>query len=288
MIALKTIVMPLITREIVSQLDVGVNPNDTLDWSNFGFLYGTFPTAPSVFVYASKYSLETELIANSMVACTFVSAPIMFVSARLLSVKSINPSDYINELDNFLLDLSIISCLACFWVIFVIVNSKKWSKLPFFVTLSLAFSQACGCIGAILWSLMNCTHGWKLYLQFAFFAFGVYASRINTALLALTLLLMSVKQRCFVQRLRPYVIAFGYVVPAVLVMVMLIVVKAEAIPHGEKIDPNFQYGVSQAVVSLVLILLSLITTIASVIMTHRSRGQVTVHRSLEEENDPSR
>ena len=48
--------------------------------SNFAFLYGTFPTAPSVFVYASKYNVLAENIAGSMVVCTFLSAPIMFIS----------------------------------------------------------------------------------------------------------------------------------------------------------------------------------------------------------------
>ena len=48
------------------------------------------------------------MIASGMVACTFISAPIMFISARMLSVKSFDPSDYINQLDTFLLDISIV------------------------------------------------------------------------------------------------------------------------------------------------------------------------------------
>ena len=73
----KTIAMPIIARETVNLLNVGANETDTQEWSNFGFLYGTFPSAPGVFVYASKYDLDTDLIATGMVACTFVSAPIM-------------------------------------------------------------------------------------------------------------------------------------------------------------------------------------------------------------------
>ena len=103
LIVIKTLVMPIITREIVNSLKVGANESDTQDWTDFGFLYGTFPSAPSVFVYAAKYDLEVDSMAASMVACTFISAPIMFISARLLSIKSIHPSEYIDELDNFLL-----------------------------------------------------------------------------------------------------------------------------------------------------------------------------------------
>ena len=57
--------MPLITEEIVSQLGAGSNQTDNSNWSDFGFLYGTFPTAPSVFVYATKYNLECEVIGES-------------------------------------------------------------------------------------------------------------------------------------------------------------------------------------------------------------------------------
>ena len=203
--------MPIITEEIVTTLKPGVdNQTENMDLSDFGFLYGTFPTAPSVFVYATKYNLESDIIAAAMVACTFVSAPIMFISAKLLSLKNINPEDYLKVLgtnivfptvslrskifmknykkilflpDPFLMDISILSLFACLWVIFVLINSKKWKQMPNYVTILLVFSQACGCIGAILWSTMNCDQDWKLYLQFAFFAFGVYASRINTALI---------------------------------------------------------------------------------------------------------
>ena len=77
LIIAKSVAMPIIAREVVNLLNVGANATDTQEWSNFGFLYGTFPSAPGVFVYASKYDLETDMIASGMVACTFISAPIM-------------------------------------------------------------------------------------------------------------------------------------------------------------------------------------------------------------------
>ena len=40
--------------------------NSTDALSNYGFLYGTIPTAPSVFVYASSYNLEPELFAGKI------------------------------------------------------------------------------------------------------------------------------------------------------------------------------------------------------------------------------
>jgi len=53
--------------------------------------------------------LDEGFVATAMVACTLVAAPIMFVSAKLLSLQNVDPSDYIGELDTFLLDVSVLS-----------------------------------------------------------------------------------------------------------------------------------------------------------------------------------
>jgi len=44
-----------------------------------------------------------------MLACTLFAAPIMFVSAKLLALQDVDPADYVQELDAFLLDVSVIS-----------------------------------------------------------------------------------------------------------------------------------------------------------------------------------
>jgi hypothetical protein len=56
-------------------------------------------------------------------------------------------------------------------------------------------------------------------LQFSVFAFGVYSSRINAALLALTLVLIQMRPACVYQRIRKYFLVTGFGVPAVLVLV---------------------------------------------------------------------
>lgn len=47
-----------------------------------------------------------------MVACTFLSAPLMFISAKMLTLTNLTPSNYIKELDTFLFDISIVSIIA--------------------------------------------------------------------------------------------------------------------------------------------------------------------------------
>ena len=57
-----SLALPLITRELVSVLQAGKTANETMDLSNYGFLYGTFPTAPGVFVYATQFNVDTDLV----------------------------------------------------------------------------------------------------------------------------------------------------------------------------------------------------------------------------------
>ena len=55
-------VLPLVTREMVTSFHSGADTNETLDLSNFGFLYGTFPTAPGVFVYATQFNVDADVV----------------------------------------------------------------------------------------------------------------------------------------------------------------------------------------------------------------------------------
>lgn len=139
-----------------------------------------------------------------------------------------------------------------------------------------------------MWSLLNCHHSWKLYLQFTFFAFGVYASRINTALIAVTLVLAITQNRCFVMKLRPLFILIGFVTPGILVLIMLVIVHQETPPHGAKVDPNFQYGSTQAMLSLVLLSVSFITTILSLIIAQRAAKNPDPIQRSSSEDDPTR
>lgn len=56
------LVLPLITREVISQFQPGYNESETVDLSTYGFLYGTFPSAPGVFVFATQYNSNVDLV----------------------------------------------------------------------------------------------------------------------------------------------------------------------------------------------------------------------------------
>lgn len=283
LITMKSLVLPILAREAVSQFEAGANANETLDLSNYAFLYGTIPTAPSVFVYATKYNVLSDTIAGAITANTFIAAPLMFVTAKLLTLMNMNPGDYIHELDTFLLDVSGIGLVAAGWVILVLAVGGKARSVPHCLTLTLACFQGMACLGAIMWSLLDCRHGWKLYIQFVLFSYGVFGSRITTAVLAIAMLLLANNSSCNLLRYRPLLLSLATGLPSFLVLGLLLVVALETEQHGDKTDPYFQYGLTQAVVALVVILTALLITLISLILRQRCESKGTPIQILSQE-----
>ena len=67
------LVLPVIIREVTSLLLYSENSTVSTELSNYGFLYGTFPSAPGVFVYATHYNLEVDLVSLKLVDFIFKS-----------------------------------------------------------------------------------------------------------------------------------------------------------------------------------------------------------------------
>lgn len=122
-------------------MNAGTNFSDTTELSTYAFLYGTFPAAPGVFVIATQYQIDIDLIATSMVACTFISGPLMFISAKMISLTNLNPADYLNELNSFAFDISIVSIVACFWCLALFVFTKRFKRMPQRITCCMVISQ---------------------------------------------------------------------------------------------------------------------------------------------------
>ena len=88
LVTMKTIIMPIIAFGATTLLNPGNSKNETSEWADFAFIYGTFPTAPTVYVFAAKYDIAPDLMASSMVVCTVVSAPLTLVSGNIFRYKA--------------------------------------------------------------------------------------------------------------------------------------------------------------------------------------------------------
>ena len=90
---MKLIIFPLILRQAVFFLVKPINGslNNTIDYSNFGFLYGTAPTAPSVIFYVPESNLALQAIASTgLVVSTLLAGPIMLVSAKMINLRTLD------------------------------------------------------------------------------------------------------------------------------------------------------------------------------------------------------
>ncbi|KAK4878682.1 hypothetical protein RN001_011188 [Aquatica leii] len=268
LIIVKLLVLPLVIREVVSLVHVGSDSTENSDWSTYGFFYGTFPAAPTVFFFATQYNLDVDLIASTMVACTFISAPLMFVSAKMITLTNTDPADYISKLDGFTFDVSIGGLVACVWVIFVFVITKRITRIPHRITTYLILSQLLSCLGAILWNVLNQKEGWFGYLQFAIFTTGVYSSRIWTSFLGIVLLLLQSRSLCYVLKLQPLFIFIGWGLPIILSVLFLLLDKEHSVAYDKR-NPNFIYGASQAVVAVSLLFSCFIMTVGCLILHQR-------------------
>ena len=113
---IKLILFPLVLRQAVFFL---VKPvNDTIEYSNLGFLYGTAPTAPSVIFYVPETNLALQAILSTvLVVTTLLSGPIILISAKMIHLKIVRDS-YEFLLNTTAFDVSILS-LFCTVIVLI-------------------------------------------------------------------------------------------------------------------------------------------------------------------------
>ncbi|XP_016122414.1 integral membrane protein GPR155-like isoform X2 [Sinocyclocheilus grahami] len=142
LITAKLLVMPLLCKDMVELLDAGNSSSvNHSSLSDYAFLYGVFPTAPSVAIYAAQYNMELEVVTSGMVISTFLSAPIMYVSAWLLTIPWMEATSLVTELQDVSFNVSIVSLIALGWTLAVMLLSKKFRRLPQMFATNLILAQ---------------------------------------------------------------------------------------------------------------------------------------------------
>jgi predicted permease len=134
---MKLIIFPLILRQAVFFLVKPINGsmNNTIDYSNLGFLYGTAPTAPSVIFYVPESYLPLQAIASTgLVVSTLLAGPIILVSAKMINLRTLDIK--ITETYEFLLtrtayDVSIVSLICTIIVLIGFCVRHRWLKISF-------------------------------------------------------------------------------------------------------------------------------------------------------------
>jgi len=134
---MKLVIFPLILRQSIFFLVKPINGtfNNTIDYSNLGFLYGTAPTAPSVIFYVPESNLPLQAIASTeLVLSTLLAGPIILVSAKMINLRTIDIK--IRETYELLLrrtafDVSIVSLFCTIIVLIGFCVRHRWLKISF-------------------------------------------------------------------------------------------------------------------------------------------------------------
>jgi hypothetical protein len=120
---MKLIIFPLILREAVFLVIKPTNGslNSTIDYSNFAFLYGTGPTAPSILFYVPDSNTALQAVASTgLVVCTLLAGPMMLISAKMINLRTLDTNvaqAYEAALNKTAYDISIISLFCTFIVL---------------------------------------------------------------------------------------------------------------------------------------------------------------------------
>uniref|UniRef100_A0A671Q0P1 Integral membrane protein GPR155-like n=1 Tax=Sinocyclocheilus anshuiensis TaxID=1608454 RepID=A0A671Q0P1_9TELE len=266
LITAKLLVMPLICRGMVEVLDCGSRSSmNHTSLSNYAFLYGVFPTAPSVAIYASHYNMELEVVTSGMVIGTFLSAPIMYVSAWLLTIPWMDSDPLASALQHVSFNISIISLFALVWSVAVMLLSRKFHRIPHIFTINLFVAQLLACVGMIAWNFMAEQDNFLgQVLTFTLLYGSLYSTYIWPGLIALSLLLMRRREE----------VNFRPGVPVLAVSVLLLT--GERLPNT--IDSAFFYGKTQVTCTSVVLFVSIV--LCGVSLTLLSRRTQDYH-SLE-------
>ncbi|XP_034740924.1 integral membrane protein GPR155 isoform X3 [Etheostoma cragini] len=278
LITAKLLLMPLICKDMVDLLDSSnTSALNHSSLSNYAFLYGVFPTAPSVAIYAVYYNAELEVVTSGMVISTFLSAPIMYVSAWLLTMRWMDPQLLMNSLQNVSFNISIVSLVALVWTITVMFLSKKFKRLPHMFTVNLFLAQFLTCFGMILWKFVVREDNFiGQVLTFTLLCTSLYSTYVWPGLIALSLVLLKGFEEVKVSP-GMFVIA-GWGVPVLVTAVLLI--SGEKMP--DTIDSAFFYGKPQMICTTVVVALGILLGGSSLVCLNR--GSWAHNDQIQEEN----
>ncbi|XP_074729286.1 lysosomal cholesterol signaling protein isoform X2 [Strix uralensis] len=268
LITAKLLMMPFLCREMVELLDKSDSVVNHTSLSNYAFLYGVFPAAPGVAIFASQFNMEVGIITSGMVISTFVSAPIMYVSAWLLTIPSMDPNPLASALQNVSFDISIVSLISLIWSLIVVLLSKKYKQLPHMITTNLLVAQFIACIGMVVWNFVVKEKDITMQiLVFIFLYSSLYSTYLWTGFLSFSLFLL--RKRETVKIPIGFIIIAGWGIPTLLVGILLIVGER----NNTSIDSAFFYGKYQIITTAVILFISILMSGISLMCMNRSRQE---------------
>ncbi|XP_035231718.1 integral membrane protein GPR155-like [Stegodyphus dumicola] len=266
LVLMKNLVSPILFQKFSALMLEGSTDREIEDFSCFGFLYGTIPTAPTVYVFATQYEICVDIITKTIISSTLFSAPLMFASASAISLTQMgikNTTFYISQTISY---LGCANLFTCMWLLVLFLLGRHWKSINFNVTLHLVVTQTLTAIGGLLLFFSPQEHTVMFYAQYIITTGSIYATRMCTVLLAVLLLLARWRSLCYILQIKNHIstlsIVICYILPYAIAAALLI--KKGSSPY----DPVFQLGFIQILSTFILTLICLFSTILCLISQH--------------------
>ncbi|XP_053730309.1 integral membrane protein GPR155 isoform X5 [Synchiropus splendidus] len=250
---LAVVIFQVLKNPIVFMVIVGIISHFALGQKIPAVLSEFIDGLANSFGGAALFYLGLTMVTSGMVISTFLSAPIMYVSAWLLTIPLMDPLPLVTELQNVSFNISIVCLIALVWTITVMLLSRKFNRLPHLFALNLFLAQFLVCVSMILWNFLVKQEDNLISktLTFTMLYGSLYSTYIWTGLIPLCLALTT---RDDLLRLRPGVfMALGWGVPLIMVGGLLIFGE-----QTETIDSAFFYGRAQIISTAVVLSVSLV------------------------------
>ena len=162
----------------------------------------------------------------------------------------------------------------------MLYTSKRWQFLPHSQTLLLLVAQGTACCGSLFYNTLDSSRLWTQYLQFVILMTGVYGSRINSAIIAVILLLLAKGKKTLVDKLQPYLLIFGLFSPLFFICILFFVCPSIKPSIGTTFH-RFEFGKPQVIVSLSVLIISFLVIMSSMILLQRSNKKKKLEAATE-------
>lgn len=80
-------------------------------------------------------------MSSSLVACTFLSAPLMYISAKMIFMDFLPSDNYIQKLESFAFNVGVVGIPLGVWLLILFISNKSFTKVPHKITGFLIISQ---------------------------------------------------------------------------------------------------------------------------------------------------
>ena len=181
-------------------------------------------------------------------------------------MSKVSVEDYEEPSQGVLIGLRVTSIFVLLWTFFVLTRiSQRLRMLPHSQTLILMAFLFISDVGGIVYSTFRSYNVSLIEARYPLYwirCIGDYGTRINTALIATSLLIITFCKYNTISKATKYLQIFGVISPIVLASLILAIKRDGIYDHYRVLDSNFSFKEEPIVTLLILILCALITIIS--------------------------